>query len=88
MQNIINDDSSDYSNSQANPTIAGVVKRLAQYNGELLNEKQYIPCEIVCCTFLLQLLNEGLDPTSCVSRQTGLTISAEDNSEMIEDIKE
>ena len=64
-------DSGDYSDSPGGPTITSVLKRLARCNGKLLDEKQYITHEMVCCTILLQSLNEALDLTSCVSRQIG-----------------
>ena len=43
---------------------------------------------MVCCTFLLELLNEALDPTSSVHRQVEVTISLDNNSEMIDNLKE
>ena len=43
---------------------------------------------MVCCTFLLQLVNETLDPTSSVHKQVGVSISMDDNSELIDDIKQ
>ena len=43
---------------------------------------------MVCCTFLLELLNEALDPTSSVHRQMGVTISLDNNSELIDNLKE
>jgi len=42
----------------------------------------------VCCTFLLQLLKEALDPKSIVHTQIGLAMSQDDNSVMIDGIKE
>jgi hypothetical protein len=74
--------------STNNPTIAGVAKRLARFNGKLLDEKQYITYDILCCTFLLQLLNKALDPTSSVHTQIAIAISQDDNSDMIDDIRE
>ena len=43
---------------------------------------------MVCCTFLLELLNEALDPTSSVHRQMGVAISLDNNSELIDNLKE
>jgi hypothetical protein len=88
MQDNTNDECGDDSNSTDNPTIAGVAKWLAQCNGKLLDEKQYITYDIVCCTFLLQLLNKALDSTSSVHTKICLAISKDDNSEMIDGIKE
>ena len=39
---------------------------------------------MLCCTFLLQLVNETLDPTSSVHKQVGVSISMDDNSEHID----
>ena len=38
---------------------------------------------MLCCTFLLQLVNETLDPTSSVHKQVGVSISMDDNSELL-----
>ena len=42
----------------------------------------------MCCTFLLQLLNEALNPTSSVCTHIGLTMSQDNNSVLIDDNKE
>ena len=46
------------------PTMAGVAKRLATQEGKLLDEKQYMTYEIICCTFLLELLKDAQDDTT------------------------
>jgi hypothetical protein len=84
----MNKDFCDDANLTDNSTISVVVKRLAQCNGKLLDETQYITYAIVCCTFSLQLLNEALDPTSSVCTQIGFDISLDDSSDMIDNIKE
>ena len=43
---------------------------------------------MLCCTLLLQLVNETLDPTSSVHKQVGVSISMDDNSKLIDDIKQ
>ena len=58
------------------------------HNGKVCDKKQYITYEMVCCTFLLELLNEALDPTSSVHRQMGIAISMDNNSELIDNLKE
>ena len=63
-----------FSQDETNPTIAGVAQTLAQQEGEVLDEKQYITYEMSCCTFLLQLVNETLDPASSVHKQVGVSI--------------
>ena len=39
--------------TKSNPTIAGIAKHLSKQDGKLLDEKQYITYEMICCTFLL-----------------------------------
>ena len=73
---------------ETNPTIAGVAQTLAQQEGKLLDENQYITDEMLCCTFLLQIINETLDPASSIHKQVGVSISMEDNSELIDNIKQ
>ena len=75
-------------NDESYPTIAGVAQTLARREGKVLDEKQYITYEMLCCTFLLQLVNETLDPTSSVHKQVGVSISMDDNSELVDDIKQ
>ena len=43
---------------------------------------------MVCCSFLLELLKEMLDPTSSVHSQMGVAISLENNLEFIDNLKE
>jgi hypothetical protein len=41
------------STPRVDPTIAGVADSLASQDGKVLDEKQYITYDMVCCTFLL-----------------------------------
>jgi flagellar biosynthesis GTPase FlhF len=84
----LNEDENLSQEDETNPTIAGVAQTLAQLEGKVLDEKQYITYEMLCCTFLLQLVNETLDPTSSVHKQVGVSISMDDNSELIDNIKQ
>lgn len=43
---------------------------------------------MVCCNFLLQLINEALDPTSSVYKHVRVSLYMGDNSELIDDVKE
>lgn len=56
------------------PTMAVVAKRLATQENKLLDEKQYMTYEIICCTFLLELLRDAQDDTTSLynSMQTAL----------------
>ena len=42
-------------------TIHGVAKQLASRHNKILDEKQYITYEIICCSFLLSILNDATD---------------------------
>ena len=74
----INEEANFSQNDETNPTIAGVAQTLARREGKVLDEKQYITYEMLCCTFLLQLVNETLDPTSSVHKQVGVSISMDE----------
>jgi hypothetical protein len=76
------------STPRADPTIAGVADSLALQDGKVLDDKQYITYDMVCFTFLLELLNEALDLTSSYHRQMGVTISLDNNGELIDNLKE
>ena len=71
----LNEDEHFSQEHENNPTIAGVAQTLVQQEGKVLDEKQYITYEMFCCTFLLQLVNETLDPASSVHKQVGVSIS-------------
>lgn len=45
------------------------------------------PYEMICCTFLLQFLNDALDPSSLVYKQIGLALHNTNHSDLIDDIK-
>ena len=82
-----NGDDGNASESSIKPTIAGVAERLA-WRWEGAWQKHYITNEMVCCTFLFELLNEVLDPTSSACRWLGMAISLKNNSELIDNLKE
>ena len=84
----LNRDDATSSECQADPMIAGVAESLATQDGKVLDKKQYITYEMVCCTFLLELLNEALDPTSSVHRQMAVAISLGNILELIDNLKE
>lgn len=43
------------------PTLAGAARKVASCGGPQLDEKQYILYEVICCTFLLGLVQNGMD---------------------------
>ncbi len=73
--------------TKSNPTIAGIARHLSKQDGKLLDEKQYITYEMICCTFLLQFLDDALDPSSSVYKQIGLALQHTDHSDLIDEIK-
>ena len=64
------------------PTMAVVAKRLATQENKLLDEKQYMTYEIICCTFLLELLRDAQDDTTSLynSMQTALKKDTDDTT--------
>jgi hypothetical protein len=55
MQNISSDTNINDNLNNTNPTISGIATCFADQDGKILDEKQHITDEIICCTFLLQL---------------------------------
>ena len=47
------------------PTLSGIAQKVAKVKKKLLLEpKQYIAREIICCTFLLGLIRDGEDKST------------------------
>ena len=63
-----NENINDEEDEETTPTIAGVAKRLASKHKKVLDKKQYITYEIICCSFLLSILHDTTDPTSDIYR--------------------
>ena len=61
------------------PTLIDTARKVARYDGTNMDEKQYITYEIVCCTFLLGLVNESNNPNSLLSSYLKEAISSTDN---------
>ena len=64
--NLDDDDEPNCSNassphSPSIPTLTEVARKAAKSEGMQLDELQHIACETICCTFLLQLINERAD---------------------------
>ena len=56
--------------TQKMPTL----KEVARNGDKKLDEKQYLAYEIICCTFLLQLLSECADKNAPLGRHLGTTL--------------
>ena len=46
------------------PTLVDTARKVARYEGTHMDEKQYVAYEVICCTFLLGLVNECNNPNS------------------------
>ena len=68
------------------PTMAGTARKVAKLENRKLDEKQYIAYEMIACTFLLGLVEDGNDPNTTL--YSGLTQTMRGNDSMtINDIK-
>ena len=71
------------------PTLSSIARKVARNEGKQLDEKQYIAYEVICCTFLLDLINEGGDNNSNLYARLQQAISTDnDDCSMKELIKE
>ena len=52
------------SNGITVPTLMGVARKIARIEGTQMDEKQYVAYEVLCCTFLLDLIKEANNPDS------------------------
>ena len=53
---------------RSTPTIAGVARKVAARGGVILDEKPYITYELICCTFLLGLVQNGMESSPSLRR--------------------
>ena len=79
----------DTSSSCNIPTLVGVARKVARQDKVKLDEKQYIAYEIIACTFLLKLVEEGRDRSSFLGQYLGsaLNTSNEDTDQLVEHLK-
>ena len=61
------------------PTLVDTARKVARYKGTNMDEKQYVTYEIMCCTFLLGLVNESNNPNSLLSLYLNQAITLTDN---------
>jgi hypothetical protein len=88
MQNISDNTNINDNLNNSNPTISGIARRFTNQDVKILDEKQYITYEIICCTFLVQLLNETQDPTSPLYKQMDIALSANANNTQITNLRD
>jgi hypothetical protein len=58
------------------PTLVGVARKVAQQDKVKLDEKQHIAYEIIACTFLLELIEEGRDKSSILGQYLGSALGS------------
>jgi len=87
---VITQDNSSEDTVRCNlPTLVGIARKVAQQDKMKLDEKQYIAYEIIACTFLLQLVEEGRDQNSILGQHLGSALgsSNEDMDQLVEHLK-
>ena len=66
-----NSDTASSSNKFVTPTLSGISRKVTKVEKKLLNKKQYIAYEIICCTFMLGLIRDGKDTSTQLSKCLG-----------------
>ena len=70
-------------NTHTIPTLHETARKFARLKKRQLDEKQYIACEMIACTFLLGLVHDGNDPNttlySCLGQTMGGTATLKIN---------
>jgi hypothetical protein len=71
------------------PTLVGIARKIAQQDKMKLDEKQYIAYEIIACTFLLELVEEGRNKNSILGKYLGSALGStkEDIDLLVENLK-
>jgi len=79
----------DTSSSCHIPTLVGVARKIARQDKVKLDKKQYIAYEIIACTFLLELINEGRDSSSMLGKYLGSALGStdEDMDQLVKHLK-
>ena len=70
------------------PTLLEVARKVAQYEGTQMDEKQYVTYEVMCCTFLLGLVKDGNNPRSSLGSSLNQAISPGDDERDMEKLVE
>ena len=79
-----NDDTehTDTTQDRVSVTIKGVAQELRRDHDRELDKKQYITYEIICCSFLLSLLDQSHDRNKIMKRYTNTALSIEENQSL------
>ena len=70
------------------PTLLEVARKVAQYEGTQMDERQYVTYEVMCCTFLLGLVKDGDNPRSSLGSSLNQAISPGDDERDMEKLVE
>ena len=70
------------------PTLVDTARKVARYEGTQMDEKQYVAYEVICCTFLLGLVNDGNNPHSLLTSYLRQAISSTDDERDMEQLVE
>ena len=81
-----NSNSDKETSSSSVPTLVDTARKVARYEGTNMDEKQYVTYEIMCCTFLLGLVNESNNPNSLLSSYLKQAISSTDSESNTEEL--
>lgn len=60
------------------PTLQGIARKVASIENKVLDEKQYLTYEIICCTFMMGLINDGCDTSTSLGSYLGQTLAGSD----------
>ena len=69
------------------PTLCEIARKVAKQQKTVLDEKQYIAHEIIACTFLMELVRDGIDNSTDFGSKLQHKIGMFYESEMKETIK-
>jgi len=78
-ENNITEDEHQNTSMNKIPTMAGTARKVAKLEKRKLDEKQYIAYEMIACTFLLDLVHDGNDPTTTLYSGLTQTMRGDDN---------
>ena len=70
------------------PTLVDIAGKVARHEGTQMDEKQYVAYEVICCTFLLGLVNDGNNPHSLLTSYLRQAISSTDDERDMEQLVE
>ena len=73
---ITQDDLSQVEETCNIPTLVRVARKVAHQDKVKLDEKQYIAYEIIACTFLLKLVDEGRDKSTILGKYLGSALGS------------